>query len=76
MSNFHSKDLSFDRFSGLNSFKAPVRTYTSIPNASLEVELNQRTSGLSDFRFIIDKLKTLSSQKSYDLACLLEKYQE
>ncbi|EAR91683.1 hypothetical protein TTHERM_00394560 (macronuclear) [Tetrahymena thermophila SB210] len=66
----------FTRFSELNSFKSPVKTYSNEKVGTLEVDLNNKRSGIKNFQFIINKLRSYSSQRCYSFAQLLEKYQK
>ncbi|KAL4455852.1 hypothetical protein ABPG74_003262 [Tetrahymena malaccensis] len=66
----------FTRFSELNSFKSPVKTYSNDKVGTLEVDLNNKRSGIKNFQFIITKLRSYSSQRCYQFSLLLEKYQK
>ncbi|KAL4484287.1 hypothetical protein ABPG72_006398 [Tetrahymena utriculariae] len=66
----------FTRFSELNSFKSPVKTYSNEKVGTLEVDLNNKRSGIKNFEFIINKLRSYSSQRCYQFSQLLEKYQK
>jgi len=50
----------FARFSELNSFKSPIKTESNILQGTLEIDVNNKRSGLKNFEFLIEKLMSLS----------------
>ncbi|EAS03625.1 hypothetical protein TTHERM_00248410 (macronuclear) [Tetrahymena thermophila SB210] len=66
----------FTHFSNLNSCKIPIRTKACSTLGTLEVDLNNKRGGIQNFEFIIQKMRSVSSQRVYKCSLMLEKYQK